>query len=298
MIKPSVNLSNSGERINRRTANMELTSAFKDIEKNLASVNEELGFKKVNEDETSIYFKGEKGVYRLVHDKSTNILQFECAYEDKGDETEYNTISRSLFELDVIDDRDVKSTSNEIVDELERLFKVRKQVNLDKVKMPKSVSRTKAKNGIVSYDVDSLANRFGTLYPEFKDEIKKNVMQYGEFLPEDFFMNYGTPKVLDVIKNGTEAERKKLFKLLNEVYEDGINDVQDVIAVTILGEMKNDKEMMAVADKYMTEYMAGAVHEVNKLTAKNNRYTKKLKNPPAYKPKKNKTFSMANQLGN
>lgn len=277
---------------------MELTSAFKDIEKNLSAVNEELGFKKVNEDETSIYFKGEKGVYRLVHDKSTNILQFECAYEDKGDETEYNTISRSLFELDVIDDRDVKSTSNEIVDELERLFKVRKQVNLDKVKMPKSVSRTKAKNGLVSYDVDSLANRFGTLYPEFKDEIKKNVMQYGEFLPEDFFMNYGTPKVLDVIKNGTEAERKKLFKLLNEVYEDGINDVQDVIAVTILGEMKNDKEMMAVADKYMIEYMAGAVHEVNKLTAKNNKYTKKLKNPPAYKPKKNKTFSMANQLGN
>ena len=277
---------------------MELTSAFKDIEKNLASVNEELGFKKTSEDETSIYFKGEKGVYRLVHDKSTNILQFECAYEDKGDETEYKTISRSLFELDAIDDRDVKSTSNEIVDELERLFKVRKQVNLDKVKMPKSVSRTKAKNGIVSYDVDSLANRFGTLYPEFKDEIKKNVMQYGEFLPEDFFMNYGTPKVLDVIKNGTEAERKKLFKLLNEVYEDGINDVQDVIAVTILGERKNDKEMMAVADKYMTEYMSGAVHEVNKLTAKNNRYTKKLKNPPAYKPKKNKTFSMANQLGN
>lgn len=277
---------------------MELTLAFKDIEKNLSTVNEELGFKKTAEDETSIYFKGEKGVYRLVHDKSTNILQFECAYEDKGDETEYNTISRSLFELDVIDDRDVKSTSNEIVDELERLFKVRKQVNLDKVKMPKSVSRTKAKNGLVSYDVDSLANRFGTLYPEFKDEIKRNVMQYGEFLPEDFFMNYGTPKVLDVIKNGTEAERKKLFKLLNEVYEDGINDVQDVIAVTILGEMKNDKEMMAVADKYMIEYMAGAVHEVNKLTAKNNKYTKKLKNPPAYKPKKNKTFSMANQLGN
>lgn len=113
---------------------MELTSAFKDIEKNLASVNEELGFKKTAEDETSIYFKGEKGVYRLVHDKNTNILQFECAYEDKGEETEYNTISRSLFELDAIDDRDVKSTSNEIVDELERLFKVRKQVNLDKVK--------------------------------------------------------------------------------------------------------------------------------------------------------------------
>nr|MDD5837220.1 hypothetical protein [Eubacteriales bacterium] len=276
---------------------MELNQAYKDIEKYLEQINQDLKFKKDFETESSVAFSGEKGIYRLVHDSKTNILSLECAYENNGEQTEFNTISRSLFELDVIDDRDIKSTSNEIVDELEKLFKVRKQVNLDKVKMPKSVSRTKAKNGIVSYDIDSLANRFGTLYPEFKDEIKANVVANGEFLPEDFFINHGTPKVLDVIKNGSEAERKKLFKMLNEVYEDGINDVQDVIAVTILGEMKNDKEMMAVADKYMTEYMAGAVHEVNKLTAKKNRFTKKLKNPPAYKPKKKKSFSMANQLG-
>ena len=55
--------------------------------------------------------------------------------------------------------------------------------------------------------------------------------------------------------------------------------------------------MMAVADEYMSEYMAGAVHEVNKITAKKNRYTKRLNNPPVYKPKKKKTFSVANQLG-
>lgn len=276
---------------------VELATAFNDIAKNLEKINAELGFKEISSEDNILAFKGEKGIYRLAHDSETNILQFECAYEDNGEQTEFNTISRSLFELDVVDDRDIKSLSNEFIDELERLFKVRKQVNLDKVKMPKAVSRTKAKNGLVSYDIDSLANRFGTLYPEFKDAIKENVLAYGEFLPEEFFAKYGTPKVLDVIKNGTAAEQKKLFKMLGEVYEDGINDVQDVIAVSILGEMKNDKEMMAVADKYMTEYMAGAVHEVNKLTAKKNRYTKRLKNPPVYKPKKNKSFSISNQLG-
>lgn len=277
---------------------MEISEVFKIAEKQLIQTNEELNFKKVSEDEKGITFAGEKGAYRIMYDSSANTMAFECCYDYKADEPQFDTISRSLFDAETYNEKDAKSLGNEINDEISGIFKARKQVNLDKVKMPKSVSRTKAKNGLVSYDVDSLANRFGTLYPEFKDEIKKNVMQYGEFLPEDFFMNYGTPKVLDVIKNGTEAEHKKLFKLLNEVYEDGINDVQDVIAVTILGEMKNDKEMMAVADKYMIEYMAGAVHEVNKLTAKNNKYTKKLKNPPAYKPKKNKTFSMANQLGN
>lgn len=275
----------------------ELTEAYREIAKGLDSFNGELGFKKSSEDDKSISFSSNKGVYRLTHDGETSVLSLEVSYEDNGANTEFNTVSKNLFDLEVIDSRDIKSVTNEIVDELERLFKVKKQVNLDKVKMPKAVSRTKAKNGIISYDTDSLANRFGTLYPEYKEYIKANIAAYGEFLPEDFFMNYGTAKVLDVIKNGTKAEQKKLFKMLGEIYEDGTNEVQDIIAVTILGEMKNDKEMMAVADEYMTDYMAGAVHEVNKLTAKKNRFTKKLKNPPAYKPKKNKSFSVANQLG-
>lgn len=276
---------------------MELNELFNAVEKNMAGTNEELGFAFNSKDDNSISFKGEKGIYRVVHDSKTNILTFECAYEDKGDETEYNTISRSLFELDVVDDRDVRSAANEVQDEVVRLFKVRKKVDLDKVKMPKAVSRTKAKNGVISYDTDSLANRFGALYPEFKDEIKLNVVTYGEFLPEDFFMNHGNAKVLDIIQNGTAAEQKRLFKMLGEVFEDGTNEVQDIIAVTILGEMKNDKAMMEVADKYMTEYMAGPVHEVNKITAKKNSYTRKLNNPPKYKPKKNKSFSVGNALG-
>ena len=202
-----------------------------------------------------------------------------------------------MFELSVADDRDVKSLGNEIEDELQHLYNARKKVDLDKIKMPKAVSRTKAKNGIISYDTDSLANRFGTLYPEFKDEIKRNIAEYGEFLPETFFVEHGNAKVLDVIKTGTKAEQKKLFKMLGEVFEDGTNEVQDIIGVTILGEMKNDPQMMAVADTYMTEYMAGPVHEINKLTAKKgSSLMKKLKNPPAYKPKKKKNNFMQNAL--
>jgi hypothetical protein len=277
---------------------MELIEAFKIIEKNLIDTNNELGFKKISSDDNSLTFSGDKGVYRINYDSTSNIIAFECAYEDKGEETEFNTISRSLFELDAVTDKDARSTANEIQDEMTKLYKVRKPVDLDKVKMPKAVSRTKAKNGVISYDTDSLANRFGALYPEFKNEIKLNVATYGEFLPETFFAEFGTPKCMDIIKNGTAAEQKKLFKMLGEIYEDGTNEVQDIIGVTILGEMKNDPDMMAVADKYMTEYMSGPVHEINKLTAKKNRFTKKLANPPAYKPKKKKAFSAANALNN
>lgn len=265
---------------------MILSEAFALIEKNLCDANGELGFAKTSSDEKSVTFAGEKGVYRLVHDAQTNILQFECAYENNGDSTEFKTISKSLFDLEVVNERDAKSVANEVVDEINSLFAKKKKVDLDKVKMPKAVSRAKAKSGSMSYDTNSLANKFGVLYPETKDEIKRNIAEYGEFLPETFFMEFGTPIVLDVIKNGTDAQRDKLFKMLNEIYEDGTNEVQDIIGVTILGEMKNDAQMMEVAKKYMSDYMSGPVCEINKITAKKNKYTKKLANPPAYKPKK------------
>lgn len=269
---------------------MELKNAFSIIEKQLTNKNNELGFKRSSTDDKSIVFSGDKGMYRLVYNPDGPVLEFDCAYETDESEAKWNTVSKTLFELEAIEERDAKSTANEISDEITSLFAARKKVDLDKIKMPKAVSRTKAKNGAINYDTDSLANRFGVLFPDLKDEIKRNIAAYGEFLPETFFMEYGTPRVLDVLRNGSDAEVKKMFKMLNEVYEDGTNEVQDIIGVTILGEMKGDKELMARADEYMIEYMAGPVHEINKLTAKNSRLTKKLKNPPPFKPKKEKNM--------
>lgn len=275
---------------------MEISEVFKIVEKNLDDINTELGFAVKSSDNESLVFSGEKGVYRLVFDSSNSIMSFECAYDTEAQEPEFNTLSRSLFDPVSYNEKDAKSLSNEIRDELTSLFMARKKVNLDKVKMPKAVSRTKAKNGIISYDTDSLANRFGTLYPDMKDAVKENIAKYGEFLPETFFTEIGTERVIDVIANGSEAEVKKLFKMLNEVYEDGTNEVQDIIGVTILGEMKNDPKLMEVADKYMSEYMSGPVHEINKITSKKNKLTKLLKNPPPYKPKKKKTNVMSSLM--
>lgn len=274
---------------------MEISEVFRLIEKQLDKTNTELGFRKESSDENNISFSGDKGIYRIVYDAPTSIMAFECAYEN-SDEAQFNTISRSLFDAETYNERDAKSLANEIEDEINSLFKSRKKVNLDKVKMPKAVSRTKAKNGIISYDTDSLANRFGTLYPDMKDSIKENIAKYDEFLPETFFTEVGTARVIDIIANGSDADCKKLFKMLNEVYEDGTNEVQDIIGVTILGEMKNDPKLMETADKYMSDYMSGPVHEINKITRKNNSLTKKLKNPPPYKPKKKKNNFMQNAL--
>ena len=193
---------------------------------------------------------------------------------------QWSTVSRSLFELDALDDRDVKSVANEVSEEVRSLFAKKKKGRPGQDQNAQGRIPLQGKERCCQLRCRLLANRFGVLYPDMKDEIKRNIATYGEFLPETFFTEYGTPRVLEVMRSGREADIKKLFKALGEIYEDGINEVQDIIGVTILGEMKNDPQLMEIADRYMTEYMAGPVHEINKLTAKNNRWTKKLKNPP------------------
>lgn len=158
---------------------MELNQAFATLEKQLAAINTELHFNREAGAEDALTFASDNGLYRLHYVADKQLLEFDCAYEKEN--PQWSTVSRSLFELDALDDREVKSVANEVSEEVRSLFAKKKKADLDKIKMPKAVSRSKAKNGVVSYDVDSLANRFGVLYPDMKDEIKRNIAPTASF---------------------------------------------------------------------------------------------------------------------
>ncbi len=164
--------------------------------------------------------------------------------------------------------------------------------------MPAPVSKAQAKSGSVSYDPNTLANRFTAIYPQLREEYKSNCEKYGQFLPEDFFKNYGAPLVVEVIKKNNPTEMKRLFKLFNEIYDDGTNDTQSLITVTILGSLENNMELLANCTDYMNDDLTVAVINVNKFLWSNNGKgaRMKLENPPKYKPKKQKQ-SIMSKLG-
>ena len=61
------------------------------------------------------------------------------------------------------------------------------------------------KNGTLSYDANTLGDRFTKLYPELRDEYKSNIELYDEFLAEDFFINHGNAIVLRTINKQGET---------------------------------------------------------------------------------------------
>lgn len=239
-------------------------------------------------DSTYMEFTGEKGTVRLTFSGAQAALLYE------EDAESFHQLSVNYFDAESFDDRDIKSLCNELSDSIRTKYSSKKAAKSKSNKMPTPVSRSAAKNGTQSYDGNTLANRLTGMYPDLKEPYRANFEKYGEFLADEFFADYGTARVIGTIRSRDKQSLTKLFKILNDIYENGSSDTQGLIAVTILGEMNNDPQMCETAAEYMCDDMRDIVLLVNKYlaTPKGKRAKEKMKNPPAYKPKKEKKPGM------
>lgn len=244
-----------------------------------------------------IEFKGEGKGAKIEH-FNNKIALFGARKEGEILSSDFSQLALSLLEVETANDKDIKYIVNDFSDTLIETFGTKNQKPV-KSKLPTPVSKAAAKSGAVSYDPNTLANRFTTIYPQLREEYKANIEKYGQFLPEDFFVNYGNAVVLETIKKNNPTEMKKLFKLLNDIYEDGTNETQSLICVTILGSLENDQELLANCVDYMSNDLTGPVINVNKyLWSRDGKGARmKLENPPAYKPKKKKNNGIMSSLG-
>ncbi len=275
---------------------------FRKVLDNLSGDIEKLGFSAYkNENGEVLYEKdgelwarytGEKGVVAFcVADGKITIYSGE---DVENAEDTPKKLSASLFDANA-DDRDIKYAISDCAETLNDKFgaKAPAKKKAQQTKAAQTVSKAAVKNGSF-YDPNTLASKLCLVFPELRPYYKDNIAKYGEFLSEEFFTKYGTRKVIDAIKANDPHTMKKLFQVLNEIYEDGTNDTQSLIAVTILGELGNDNILLANCVDYMSETMAPPVIEVNRYlaSAAGKKAKKKLANPPAYKPKKQKKPGM------
>ena len=268
-----------------------ITENYKAVIDGLSENLTKLGFTKCAEEDLITRYQSEKGVVAIV--LKDNIISLMGGEDLENVESTPTKLAASLFE-ETADSKDLKYVVNEFADTLEAKYGQKKaiQKKTQANKGPQTVSKAQVKNGSF-YDPNTLASKLCLVFPELRDSYKATLNEYGEFFAEDFFQKYGTARVIAAIKENNPVTMKKLFQVLNEIYEDGTNETQSVIAVTILGELNNDQILLARCVDYMSATMAPPVIEVNKYLASigGKKAKKKLLNPPAYKPKKKKKQS-------
>jgi len=291
---------------------LELSYAFNLIIKSLESRMKEHGFSLDYPDEVRppevplmqegksryIIYRGQKGRVKIEYSEEKLALYLADA-DDESADSDMTRASLTLLELDTYDERDLRYIFDEFAETFENFFGVKK-TQAGKLKLPTPVSKNAAKTGALSYDPLTLGNRFVGIYQEFKDDYRDNIEKYGEFLAEEFFIEYGNKAVLATIKGNDKIKIRKLFNLLNEIYEDGTNETQSLIAVTILGELYKEPELFERVRENMSDILAGTVEQVVKYlsSGKSKGARIRLKNPPAYRPpKKKKESSLMKMMG-
>jgi hypothetical protein len=276
---------------------LERKEALQLILKNCSEKFEQLGFTTdavcENGEEAYVDFTKDDITIRLLsHDNLLDVTE-------KAGDGDFVKTESNLLDLESFEERDIKSLCNEICDTVSSSYGKKARQAAAK-KAPQTISKSAAKNG-TEYDANTLASRIATLYPELKEAYKENFQTYDEFLGDDFFVNHANKYIMETIRTNEPQQMKKLFKILSEIYENGSNDVQDLVVVTILGELDNDEKLLAncrahISDDDFYETLVA----VNKyLVSPAGKKAKELmKNPPAYKPPKKKQGMMAQMMQN
>ena len=243
-----------------------------------------------------VMYSSERGRIRIEH-QGDKLSLFCAKADDEAPDDDMKRASLSLLDLENFNDKDLKYIYEEYIETFQKLFS-QKNAGAGK-KMPTPVSRTQAKSGALAYDANTLGSRFTTIYPELRDEYKNNLEIYGEFLAEDFFVNHGNKYVIETIKENDKIKMRKLFNLLNDIYEDGTNDTQSLVAVTILGSsLAANPELIDIAKEHFSDTMMEPVCEIISYLRKSKSARMRLENPPLYKPQKQKKKGMfASMLG-
>ncbi|MDD6276266.1 MAG: hypothetical protein PUB20_05545 [Clostridia bacterium] len=285
---------------------MELNAAFLQIMNGLKDVMKSNGFTacvpkgtedgtapiSVNNGKSVLTYTGDKGTVKIEYFE--NKISLFCSLStENADSDNFKNMSTTLFDIEKADERSVKYVVTEIADGIKTTYADEKKA---KEKLPKPISKSAAQKGSVYYDLVTLGSRFVQIYPELRDAYRENIEKYGEFLADDFFINHGNEAFRKTVKENNPQKMKKLFNMLNDVYNNGLNQTQSVIAVTILGSLYDDQELLANCVDYM-EDMSLNVIEINKLL-KRSSWRSKLEHPPVYKPKKQKKKNMMSSLMN
>ena len=232
-------------------------------------------------------FSGSKGITRFVFSEDRIHLLFAKNDAPRDDDSAFTKDSTYLFVLDEYTEKDVKGIANEIIDYMNDTFIVKKKTEV-KAKNVSTVSRSAAKSGALAYDPITFATKLSGIYPELKDLISQNIADYGEFLCEDFFVTHANKCIQATIYENHPQKMKRLFNVINEIYEDGTNEVQSLIAVTVLGFIENDPELIQRIMPYLADSMLEPVFAVSKRLKKSKSARLRLENPPKYKPPKTK----------
>ncbi|MGN0114160.1 MAG: hypothetical protein ACI396_02420 [Acutalibacteraceae bacterium] len=226
----------------------------------------------LNTDSEDINFYTDgKRAFRITYDEKQKLVKLEFALLKEGEGVDFKTVSSWLFD-DNSTEGDAKSIGNDFSDTvLEQLGEKATAQGVRKVEMP-----SKDKNA-ETVTIDSFTARFLAVFTAYKPDYVKNVSDYGEFMYDKFYTEFGVKALRDTMESNNKKQINKMFELLNNCYVIGDSAtcttiVCCIIVPAIIDDEKLKRDVMVHLEKYT--FLTQAVNSVLQLLSSGKKRSK------------------------
>lgn len=178
-----------------------------------------------NENELVSLFTSETVAYSVIYykDKMLCVLR-SCTMTDEGPDNEWKTMATWMFNPETDTEKEADSIASDFSEAVNSASAIKRAKQTKKKK--------KSDDG--NADPLFLAKRFMVLFPELKDEIKKEQDTKEVFRGVYFTRNFIVPRVNELLRRGVKSEINKLSQILSTQYANGDMDTRSIITIVIL----------------------------------------------------------------
>lgn len=204
------------------------------IIKELSGIFKSQNMTRQSEDEQ--IYSNDKQAVKVWYDEDRKMFNLDMATLEEGQGVNFATVSSWLFD-EHHNERDAAGVAGDFADTLNTKLGIKRvmSVSAREVKLPSKAV------GDTTPGVEAFANRFLTLFPQYKDEYKSHMAHYGDFMYVDFFGKTAAVKLRELAEDGTKKPLEKMMMMLDNYYVDGDYTVQSIITYVIIGGAFGDK---------------------------------------------------------
>lgn len=104
-------------------------------------------------------------------------------------------------------------------------------------------------------DKDSFMDEFLNYFPEYKVDVEQHLIDYEELLLHVFIGATLNEKMIVLLNDEIKykSDLKKMFQLLEDMASKGNSDIKELLSLTILERLGDDKILLKKSYKYMGE---------------------------------------------
>lgn len=198
-----------------------LNKAFSIIEEKLSETLSSKGFTAKKNNDLTTTFSDNNVNYKLEYNENSKKFILSFAGENSDN---YKSISVWLFDPESDTEKEAKSIANDFSD----YFNGSK--NDLKIKKSSKKSDEDSTAGLMF-----MVNRFATIFPEVKEDIKLEKNSFESFRAINFTKEKILPLILSLVETGKPGDKyKKLCSTLNNLYDNGNLDTRACITIVIL----------------------------------------------------------------